>query len=485
MAQVFKFRRRSTDTNLLDTAGWHLGPNWIPKIADVEEGQLPPPVEEVFTIHSNYTSHDNLAAALISLNQLRMDVRRYMKDRTTGWGSSNEVWLHNTLTNESYNRRALVRKISIEALAEQHGPGGEGSMIDARPAYRLGVEREALWEATGSESMNEVSPSAAASIVYDPTSGTRPDVVGDYPARVSDFRVRNTSGTGVTLDRLWMGMRSENKHGTLSSFANIWECEDADATLGTDAARATDSTASPGGSGNTKVTVTPGTATWAKRLTIRLRDVTTSYSYNLGHFLALLRTKVSAGTWEIHLRFGYENMDDAEFRCGPTKEISGTSWDYIAQGEYVIPLTDLQALAFGTGSIGDHAVQVWARRTSGSGTLDLDCICPVPLDEGYFFASNLALPGTTGTPGSFDMGQSPAGRYGASARTSGSGVHATPVFEAHNFRLPVGDVRVIIVYARELSSVLTDTIQVNPGAGHYYPCWAVLRGSEFTSGAEN
>lgn len=479
MAQVFKFRRGSTDTNLLDLTGWHIGPGWIPKIADVEEGSLPPPVEEVFTVHSNYTSQDNLAAALISLGKLRMNVRRYMKDWTIGVGSSTEVWLHDKLTNESNERRTLVRKISIDALAEQHGPGGQGSMIDARPAYRLGVEREALWEDTDDVYMEAASPSAAVSVIYDPTRLLKPEVLGDYPARISRFYITNNRA-GTTLDRIWIGLRGAEKHGTLSEFANIWECEDADVTLGTDAARGTDSMASPGGSGNTKVTVTPGTATWAKRLTITLGDVVGHSQYNFGDFLALLRAQVSAGTWEVHLRFGYENMDDTDFVRGPTKEVSNTSWDYDEYGTYRVPLTDYQALSYSYGHVMSQAIQIWARRTSGSGTLDLDCICPIPLDEGYFIASNLALSGTLGAQGSLKIGQSPTGRYAATAYTGGGvGIHAVPEFETYNFRLPVGDVRMIIVYARESSSVLTDTIEVNGGdSGDYYPCWAVLRGSE-------
>jgi hypothetical protein len=474
MAQVLKLRRNGVDTSLINTSGWHVvDPGWVPKVGEAVEGRAAAPVEESVRIAANFADQDALAAALISLGKLAQDAARYGVDRH----EEHPVWFHDKLDDETGERRALVRKISLRALTEQHGVGDEqGTMIEAHPVYELGIEREPYWERTSYVQMPLASPSAAASLTYDYTTGIGADVVGDSPARVGYFILYNGMGSG-TLDRVWIGLRSANKHGTVSSFVNVWECEVSGGTLGTDASRSSDSTASPG-SGNTKVVVAPGTTTWAKRLTVDMLDVTGAGSLSseqFGQFLWLLRAKVTGGTWDVQLRWGYSAWDDDSFIRGRTIEMTSTNWDFYEAGVQSVPIRDthvfplsLLAEAFDTG----YAIQVWARRRVAGGNLDLDCVCPIPVDEGFVHLDAMAM-----VPSGYcSMGYGPEGKVG----TIGYGSSGFPRPNAYHFYLPVGDGRMIIAYARSDRSTFADQIRmgISTDAGGYYPRWRVLRGAE-------
>jgi hypothetical protein len=343
-------------------------------------------------------------------------------------------------------------------------------MIDAKPAYEFGVEREAYWEAIAYSTMYAADPSAGAVVEYDYTAGRGADIVGDAPARI--HRLKLTSTTTNTLDRFWVGLRSENKHAGLSLFEPIWECEDG--TVGTNAQVVNDSTASPGGGGNTKVTVTPGTAADSKRLDITVFDVAgIAADEQYGQFLWLLRMKVGLGTWNVYLRWGYDGMADADFVQGRKVQISSTSWEYYEMGIQSIPLRNLQAI--GLDSVGEaldvrYQVQVWGEQTVGSGILHLDCLCLIPVDEGFLKISGAGL--------TMDyaclVGCGPRGLFDVVSNN-----FLRPAISPHRFYLPVGDGRMYITYAQASASVLTDTITVNGfDAGAYYPRWAMLRGAE-------
>lgn len=476
MAVVFKLRRDSTDVNLLagENKGWRTTA-WNPKAATPMEGRDPPPVVERVDLVCHATSDDNLAAHLQALDDMRMRADRYIRDRT----EEDAVWLHVKMDGETGERRALVRRIDMEWLSPEVDI--KGYPADHSANVRLAIERAPWWERNQARSMADGSEQAGASIVYDPTGGGSPhDIVGDVPARIRRLTVRSDA-TGAPLYGLWMGMRSAPKHGTLANFINIWELEVAGATPGTDAARATDATASPGGGGDTKVTVTPGTETWEKRWTIELQDVTANEQDNFGDFLWLLRYKLSEGSskWEVQLRFGYSGMADDDFVRGPIKEVSNSSWYYVLGGRHPVPIRDFHAITlsdYGDATDKTFAIQIWARRTSGEANLDLDCLCPLPIDEGWLKCWGFDIPAAT--DGFWVFGESPEGGVQALAYSSGSFTHIASL-AAHNFRLPVGDCRIICIYAGPTDHSISTGIYIMPAGGFdYYERWANLRGSE-------
>ena len=480
MAVVHKFRRNATDLDLNAAAGagWRTVA-WNPKVATPVYGEVPEPVEETLSLLADCSSQDDLATKLQALDTMRRYADAYLRKREI-----RPVWWHAKAYSETGERRALVRKIETEISCPLVT---RADWVEAyRAVVRAQVTRGGLWERTTTVAMPAATPAAAAAVVYDYTASPGADVVGDSPARISWLSISSGKTYNDPIARLWIGIQSANDYSTvLANFAPIWECEDAGATLGTDAARvAGDATASGGG----LVRVTPGTATWAKRLTINLGAVVGSVDYvvdNYGVYQWLLRTKVSAGTWEIQFRFGYVGMDDGDFVQGPIVECTGTSWDYLEQGIAEIPLRNLRCIpSSGMHGLGDTywAIQVWARRTDGSGTLDLDCLCPIPVDEGFLKASFGSMQGDASHRKDWIFAEAPTGECQFlvfnvdNLRTEFIGEPDS----VYNFRLPPGDGRMVIVYARETSSDITDRLDaINVGdGGEYYPAWLSLRGSE-------
>jgi len=199
----------------------------------------------------------------------------------------------------------------------------------------------------------------------------------------------------------------------------------------------------------------------------------------IGDFQWLLRTMVTAGTWEVQARWGCGNMADDDCIQGPVREVDWAAYDYVELGRAAIPLRDLHCIpqaVVGDGVEATWFVQIWARRTSGSGNLYLDCLCPVPLDEGWFHAWGFDL--TPGTGGHLYFAESPEGTRQVLTIDSGT-IDGFPPFESHNFRLPPGDGRMIIVYTGPEDSGITNIVGLNGSdAGKYYERWVNLRGAE-------
>lgn len=479
MAKVFQIKRGTTlKINFLPgagTAGWHLT-NWIPGVS--VGGKT---VQETFTAQIKQTTHDLLITELQKLDDVIAWVDTYRYDETYETPS----WLHASMDAETGERRAWIRSITYEPLTDPLAVAGYAARNSGK--FRVTIER-GDWERDSHRDLPYGNPSAAASILYDYTAAGvavgAHDVAGDIPARlVFEF---TCASSDVTIDKIWCGIRSDNKlgaSGDATNFANIWECEDgsnvgAGPTVADDAVTEVN-TASPGGGSGAYVHGTPSADdTWEKYFHIRLGDVTANYTDNFGAFTWLLRGKIEAGsTYEVQLRWGYTTMADADFVRGPIVEMTNTNWEYIDLGYHSLPMRDRQVLPPGAGSDEQYAcIQVWAQRTvSGDDEKILfDCLCPIPVDEGFLFASGLGL--TQNSDCWF--GEGPQGRVAAIAYSSAS-AHKSPEFDSHNFRLPPGDGRMVIVYARSDQSVFTDLIAISEAdSGEYYERWLCLRGSE-------
>ena len=477
MAVVHKFRRNVTDLNLNAGAGagWRTVA-WNPKVATPAYGEVPEPVEETLTLLADCSSQDDLATKLQALDAMRVGADEYMRDRIEQYS----VWWHAKAYSETGERRALVRKIETEINCPLVTRADW--VENNRAVVRATVMREGVWERTEHREMPAATPSAAAAVMYDYTAAgagvggsvAAHDIVGDAAARIEWLRIQPYTSS-VTLDRIWIGIRSNNKHGSLSRFEPIWECEN-----GENEAIASDDSDSDASGGYRVTGVPTSDDTWEKYFTLELRDVVTDdryYDENFGHFLWLLRHKLSgSSTYQVQLRFGYLAMSDDDFMQGPIRETTAaTAYDYIAMGQAFIPFTHKHRRTFmATTPEGSWAIQVWAKRTSGNANIYFDCFCPIPLDEGYYIAEGLGA----GYLAVIGFGESPVGQYYADVTSAGFVVEL-PAPEAVNFRLPPGDGQMVIVYARSDRNVLTDAISINSNdGGRYYEAWYSLRGSE-------
>jgi len=475
MALVLKFVRGLTEVSLQDgLAGLQLADGWRPNVQIPVPGGPAAPVVESLPVIVRGSSHDDLATHVQALHEMQYWAGLYLADRM----EQTPVWLHAQLYNESNERRALV--YSIETTFDTGWYEAESAYYEQ--SMMIAATR-GPWEATAALADNGIlEESAGACLVMDYTYGANGDVVGDIPARINKFEIATAYDVAALdqYDRFWVGLRSARRHSDLDLFVPVWECEAPDADLGIDAALVQDPDASPAlPTGDTKITITPGTATWARRLTIDLGDVTRDFAANYGRFLALLRAQISEGAWEAQLKFAYYGgVVAAE---GPIVEIDELGWDIYEMGQHSIPLRDLHALPIAL--IPDQAeefyqVQIWARRTAGEGTLDLDCIIMLPIDEGYAVVKgadmDFDLPASNSAY--LAIGCSPEDTFQAVAtQPDYQGVQVVPQLTTGNFYLPPGDGRAYIVFAGPYVSKITDMISANV---LWTPRWLSLRGAE-------
>ena len=330
--------------------------------------------------------------------------------------------------------------------------------------------------------------SYAATVQYDYTANGGADVPGDVPARVSPLTISqqatnsNEGQFPITIYKMWAGVRSETRHPGVSGFVPVWECEDG--VAGTSTAGTADASASGYAGGNSAMRVTPGTATWAARVTGMDGGVGTA---NFGDYLWLLRARVSAGTYEIKLRWSTSSTQYIE---GPTVEVTNTAYMWQEMGVAPIPLVNRQSLDTGvfpnhTTAYEDYYIDIWGRRTSGSGTLDLDCLGLVPIDEGWLVIEDVNWPQDKSSSGLTYLvaAQSPRGAWRAATVDHTYSVYEEPVVSG-SLQLPPGDGRLVIFANGATDSNLAPFLGFQPddmdslAPSQYYPRWLSLRGAE-------
>ena len=479
MAIVLKFKQGDSGTELNLNAGetgFQLaGDGWNPAVATPVHMGDPPPISEFINLLLKHSSHDNIATSVQSLHEMQVLANRYINDPH----QETPVWLHAKMANETGERRALVHSITIQYKTSWFGAPATALDIP----LVITVVRGPYWESTTVRNLPDAAPAAAASIVYDYTAAgdsvTAHNTVGDVGARIRFFDIRNN----FDLHRYWMGIRSAGKHGAtgVSNFEEIWEAEAG--TPGLDTTETGEGTAS---GGNMDVVAESfynwDTPTFFDVFTISLDQLSANEEDLFGNFLFLMRAKVASGTWETRLEFA-PGIGDS-FVKKDIVEINDTDWNYYEMGTQAIGFRNLHAITDGDFSKSVEGkgfiVALWARRTSGSGNLHIDCLCPIPIDEGF-----IKLEGTINSASVEHVmfGHSPEGHTGAlSWDNAASEAHQKIAIKGiDNFTLPPGDGRIYCVYSPKAgdSDVLTNTIVFNDGdVGRYYERWLSLRGGE-------
>jgi hypothetical protein len=341
---------------------------------------------------------------------------------------------------------------------------------------QLVIERHPYWEATVSVTMATGNVAVGAVTTYDYTSVRDP--VGDVGARVSRLLIDVTNVTGTpAIDRIWTGIRSTKEGITPTNFVGTWELESG--TLGTDASTAAAATAS----GGVYVTVSESAAewdnTWNRASFVSLSDISANEQDHYGEHLFILRSRApTASTWRVKTYYSSNTANSGLSIVSDVAEVSTSAWNFYPLGTQRLPFRDLSG--FGTGTLADSYDQlftahVYAQRTSGTGDLDLDCLCLIPVDEAFLYVEDADL-GTNQLV--LEVGMTPQDGVKTLAR-SATQIFSSPPPNAESFYLPPGDGRMFITFARAGSSVITDRIDVNTGsAGRYVPRWTYLRGSE-------
>lgn len=434
---------------------------WLPNVATVTPGRTPPPVQENLTcvLKTTAGTMDAIATFMQNLAEYQRYCTEYAVDNTR----QSPVYLQSKLNTETGTRQCIVYAIDWAMTSNLYDGKDEAGTTE----LTITIERGPFYEDTAQTAMPVLSTDSGLARVWDVTSATA--VAGDVRARVDNIRFEEKSSNAI--GRIWCGWRSEGKHGDLTKFEPIWEVEDA-GSLGT-GVTGTDATASPSGGSNNKVQ-------WAAVSSstllaeIRMLDIITTTAdidKNFGRFLFLVRAKVSAGTWTLRARFGYSLNDDDELVRAPAFDVSSTSWNTYEMGVYTMPTRDIRTLTPVNADDQYSCVQIWGK-TAGAGTLDLDCVIPIPVDEGYAVIKNIKA----GLNEGIYLGETVAGRPYAYSELS-AGFHNVE-YDVVDFGPRPGNNYLVLSWARDDESRLTDQIGVGAATSGWYDRWRLLRGAD-------
>lgn len=435
---------------------------WIPNTPD-KLASLFATVQEAMTLRVTGTSQDNLAAVLQALTDKKQQAEWYSNEYER-YG----VWLRAQLDTETGARQALVKTL-------KHRPNGDFFSPGARYGYKLiehilGIERVGLWEAPSYVGYSLSSPYQILPIGGKVDYGTgglgtnHGPVPGDVPARIPFLSVLPHSGTPIY--QLWIGFRSD-RLGDRSKFQSTWGLRRA-SSFGADTTGGTSNFDVQAFDQYKTVTTFATTPGLARRVTIRLSDVTPDILEQRGEFQVILRAKLSsAGVVRVRLADGLYGSTGYNLR--PRVVIDKTNWYFYDLGLLKIPNTG--RLIETTFIFSNLALGIDAERVSGTPQLQMDVLVQSPISEGSIYACDESA--TVTTTNNLFVEQRPDGKvYGAwSAGAATSWPRVTV-----NQGLPIGNgIAVFTSQAVDQSSIDHRIDEFNM---YYIPRWETLRGAD-------
>ncbi len=419
------------------------------------------------------SSDDNLASQLISLNRMLENAKRYDQDST----EENEVWLTEQLEAETNPRYSLVLGGAWQFDRNPHSQPTRSTYV---AFVTLAIKRMAFYE-SGSVSAGpylDGSVITSASLtVFGGTSSLSALAYGDVPARVQAV----IKGRDGSIETIWAGFRSWRKEspfgaGTLHDhFTPIWESELGTFSNGA-SATSTYNASATGSSASLAVIVGFSDALWAERVVLTAHQVNATYdSDQIGRFLVLGRMRLDTGadTVQARLRSGYyTTLITPQYKTLDPVTISGSDFQYYEFGTVKFP--PIQGiLRTPLGSIGTYnmALSLVAARTSGSTSkLIIDHYALVPIDEGFFKVSGLAL----SSANYLLIGSTPKNVPLSAFDASASGISSSIPTSQQNFYMPFNAGRIYYFAQRLNLSVIGDTLD---SSVYIWPRYYSLRGA--------
>lgn len=251
------------------------------------------------------------------------------------------------------------------------GSGGEAELLsNVMTGIVITLEREPFWRGAYPDRTysNATSANGTTSSPWGMLTST--NAYGDLPAT---FAWKWYDKNGTLTSKFWLGLSSRRRKGTAYNAAGLKEIESG--TAGTDTSFANDTTASPGGAGNTKATCTFGTtATDAERVTITVAP-------GFGAFRVFARCQLSAaGTVSLYVKAGSSSKPlMSKVSNAPVTVTNTGNWKIYDLG--VVYLPTIQTLTFPEIS-SNRLLTLSAARSAGACSLDVDYLFLMPMDEG-------------------------------------------------------------------------------------------------------
>lgn len=465
MAEQFKLVLRIGDdptgygaVDLLNPAtdGISLQENgYIPGVSSDEE----PDIAESIALVLRGTTHDALATALQKIDEKIAQAARYIGINRGTEAEQYSVWLLVQTSAETGSRKALIKSLRRVNTGEISQYGLDSADGYYRRTVTLQLTR-GPWERHTYSTVSGSGVSTVAS--YTNTTVT---VVGDMFARIGYARMLGDGSGSGPLHKYWMGFRTA-RFGTLANFQPYWSLRKS-AAFDTDTTGGTTNSDATAKDGYKTITTFATVPTLLRRATIKCTNVTSNEDDQRGEYKVLLRAKVTS-TAVVRVRMADGLYSSPALSARLRVKITSTDWQFYEVGNITIPTPG----RFGdfANMTNNYSIGIDAELVSGSGNLEMDCLCMIPTAEGFVYAEGGAVVNPQDV---LYARQLPEG--GAASLSFVSLVPVgigTPVVSKG---VPTGALYIVFCAQRSASSVLADTCDISV---RYYSRWSDMRGSE-------
>lgn len=360
MPNILKLVRGATELALNSGGDGFSLRNWVPKLADPlgEDG----PQLEGLKLRLKSDTQDHAAAKLQELSAMQAYARRWRAD----FDETTPVWLHVRQTNQSGEQRALVQALESVFSTSWFGAPAEQSYQE----LQLALTRAPYWESLTLTTQKQTASVPVVAGLYDYTASPASDVPGDVPARLNTLEFWQDGLAGDGLSEMWIAFHSVNRHGSLASYNPYWNLKDS-TTLGTDTATTADAAAKSG----TRVTITFATqAPMAGRCLYKFDPSGGVSGEPRGPHLALLRAAVpdTVSQTKVQLCLYEQSPEQDGIFTEAVSVPLNAAYDFFPLGIVNFEPT--------------LKCYLYAGRDSGSGSLYVDGIAFLPLDEYFLHA---------------------------------------------------------------------------------------------------
>lgn len=414
-------------------------------------------VSESITINIQSTSVDALATLVQALDTKIKQVGWWLNDQGV---EKYQVWLRVGLNGESNTRQAMILSIRPPDKLPLFNRMIDNNNLLAQ--YTFAFERTPYWEGAPITEVAKTGLSALGG-----TAAMSAAVNGDVPARLQ--RVKIACGSELAIvSNVWIGFKT-SRFGTAANFVPRWGLSGG--IYGDDTSSASDSTSSTGAR---VVTTFAGTPDLEWRVNARLAvSASVNPSDQRGTYQVLLRARMNDSASKALVRIGYGfNINHLAYRSRAV--VSGALWHLYEVGTVKIP----PYRTYNYNTITNFIIGVYAQRGSGTGSLYMDCVVLIPLDDGAIHVTT--EPNSLSGAGGADriiVHQAPdEAIHGAHDR--GSGSYDTAITQPQGFwSAPTDATAPVIVAAADdysFGSVLNDTLNLDY---IYIPRWRTLRGN--------
>lgn len=431
-------------------------------------------VDEPLTLKITGTSKDDLASKIHSLDE---------KIKQTQWWIENQaveryqVWIRSQLDNESLPRQAMLTDIRPPDKVRVYNPVEINANYIGE--YTLGITRTAYWEDP------YPYPNTTAITALSSCGGMAQmseTINGDVPARIASLDP--TPNGSAQFGEYWIGWKSD-RFGNPANFQSTWSLRKS-IYKDTDTTSTADATAVDGN----RVTCTfSADATLIQRTITQVNDVvsdTSKHADQRGTYQVLLRAKMSdnSSTARVRMLYSFSNnasMYNPAYRSlqNITTPLAGLGSDYWKL--YPMGIVSIPSLRITPNmSLQNAAISIQAQRTSGSGSLHMDCLVLIPVDDG---AIHVASANSTNSSAGFVLKvcQAASGDIYSFGGSSLFVEYSTTVSPVNYTGLIANGSKPYIVVAGQkfvsttAQNLFADKLDV---AYTYIPRWRALRGNE-------